>query len=66
MIMSTRMLMGIGTASRGGYGYEVILYPYWEGVWVWGIFSIVGMGVVLCAHQVSYPLSSLPAMSISN
>ena len=39
MIMSIVMLMGMGTrwvpATHGGYGYGVILYPWW----------VVGMGM---------------------
>jgi hypothetical protein len=53
MIISIVMLMGMGTrwvpATHSGYGYDVILYPWW----------VVGMGMASCAHWVPYPLPSL-------
>jgi hypothetical protein len=57
----------------GGYGYLMgTHYPWW--VWVWhnfvpmigsgyGPFSLVCMGMALCAHLVPYPLPSLKELS---
>jgi hypothetical protein len=59
MIMSIVMLMGMGTrwvpATHGGYGYGVILYPWWVvGVGMGQFFpSGYGYGFVC-------PLSTLP------
>jgi hypothetical protein len=46
-------------ATHGGYGYGVILYPWWVVGMGMGQFFLVGMGMASCAHWVPYPLPSL-------